>query len=798
MAIPQSATDDKAADVSVGTIKGTPTTDTDTFRFAVSNLSCASCVARLEKALGNVDGLSSVAVNLATHQAAVSLSSGKQELTQIIDTAMLAAESAGYPLTLNQPIEEQSLQSAKEHQQLKRHLLIAALLSLPVFLIEMGGHVFPAIREFISATIGLQSSWIIQFALTTMVMIWPGRQFYLQGFPRLLKAAPDMNSLVALGTLAAWLYSSIATFLPQLLPENARHVYFEAAAVVVTLILAGRYLEARAKGKTGQAIGRLLELQQTHARVQMNNAEQYDDIAIDQVKVGDQVLVRPGERIALDGLISKGDAYIDESMLTGEPMPVDKKIGDPVTGGTINGNSSFHFKVTRHVSNSVLSQIVELVQQAQSAKLPIQELVNRITIWFVPLILLLSVATIIVWLLTDNPTSIAFITGISVLIIACPCAMGLATPTSVMVGTGRAAQLGVLFRRGDALQSLSQVQTIALDKTGTLTMGKPALTDCYMIPTQDTPGSDPLIKDHVQLESGSAIDASVLQAIASIEQFSEHPLASAFVDLAREHGLPMLPVESFKAETSKGVSAEIDHVQWHIGSRAYLQDNSIDLDTLTPYADLWTGQGKSALYVARQKTAHAILGISDPIKPSSKNAVNSFHQLGLKVVMITGDQLQTANHVASKLGIDQVIAGVLPAGKADAIKQLQSSGNKVAFVGDGINDAPALALADTGIALGHGSGVAVESGDVVLMSDNLEAVTNALSVSKKTLRNIKQNLWWAFGYNVVLIPIAAGVLYPYNGLLLSPMFAAAAMALSSVFVVSNALRLRNLSTAIKK
>jgi len=415
-------------------------------QFSVSNLSCASCVARLEKALIEVEGVSSASVNLATHQASIDVD--QQAAEQISEDVQKAAQQAGYPLTPAQLAEPRDATTAREYSQLKRRLIIAVLLSLPVFVLEMGGHLIPAFHHLVASTLGVQNSWFIQFALTTLLMIWPGREFYSQGIPKLFKGAPDMNSLVALGTIAAWLYSCVATFIPALLPDYAQHVYFEAAAVVLTLILTGRFLEVRATGKTGQAIARLLELQQTTARVQIEDTQRYEDIAIEQVSVGQQVLVRAGERIPLDGVISIGHAVVDESMLTGEPMPVNKQLGDAVTGGTINGTNPFHLQVSKHVSNSVLSQIIELVQQL----------------------------TTLAWMLLGGSTSltIAFIAGISVLIIACPCAMGLATPTSIMVGTGRGAQMGVLFRRGAALQSLSQADVIALDKTGTLTLGKPS------------------------------------------------------------------------------------------------------------------------------------------------------------------------------------------------------------------------------------------------------------------------------------------------------------------------------------
>ncbi len=741
-----------------------------TVDLSVSDMTCASCVGRAQRALAAQPGVISASVNLAAESAQITYLDGATtpaQLAEVLTKAGYPARQASATAT-----QDRTAQKEQEAQDLARTLLLAAALALPVFLIEMGGHLIPALHMAIENSIGQQASWLLQWVLTSAVLAGPGRVFYAKGLPALAKGAPDMNSLVAVGTGAAYVYSLIATFAPALLPETARAVYFEAAAVIVVLILLGRWLEARAKGRTGAAIAALLGLQLRTARVL--RAGQPTEIQIEALRRDDLVLVRPGERLAVDGVVSEGTSFVDESMITGEPLPVAKAPGDAVTGGTVNGAGSLTVRATRVGADSTLAQIIRMVEQAQGAKLPIQGLVDRVTLWFVPAVMALSVLTVLAWLVfgAGAGLSYALVAGVSVLIIACPCAMGLATPTSIMVGTGRAAEMGVLFRKGDALQALGGVAVVALDKTGTITAGRPELTDL-------------VLADHARR-------GTVLAAIAAVEARSEHPVAQAILRAAQAENLALPPAQDFRAEPGYGVWASVAGQQVIIGADRLMTREGIDTSALAQAESALAAKGRTALFAAIDGRVVAVLGISDPLKPSSRAAVAALKAMGLQVAMITGDKASTAQVIADDIGIDHVIAGVLPSGKVDALAQLRAHG-RLAFVGDGINDAPALAHADVGIAIGTGTDVAIESADVVLMSGDLRGVVNAFEISRQTMRNITQNLGWAFGYNVALIPVAAGVLYPAFGLLLSPIFAAAAMALSSVFVLSNALRLRRIA-----
>lgn len=740
-----------------------------TYRFSIQNMSCASCVGRIERALTVVPGIASVVVNLANDEATVRVIGTSVSPADIAQTA----SAAGYPATL---VTDQGAanatadRKAEETAHLQHMTLVAAVLTMPVFVLEMGSHMVPAIHDWIINTLGMGVSWAIQFVLTTIVLAWPGRQLYLRGFPALFKGAPDMNSLVALGSSAAYGFSAVALFAPTLLPDGTRAVYFEAAAVIVTLILLGRFLEARAKGRTGQAIRKLVGLRAKTAQVERDG--QLTEIPVDDIVVGDVIQVRPGEKIPIDGMVIKGISYVDESMITGEPVPVEKSADTEVVGGTVNGTGALTFRATKVGSDTMLAQIIRMVEDAQGAKLPIQDLVNHITLWFVPAVIGVALVTFLTWLLVgpDPALSFALVASVAVLIIACPCAMGLATPTSIMVGTGRAAELGVLFRRGDALQRLNDVKTIALDKTGTLTEGRPELTDLTL-----TKGFE---------------ESDVLRLVASVEAMSEHPIATAIVRRAEQGNLSLAAVENFSSITGYGVSAVIEGRIILVGADRLMLREGISLDEVRGVGDSLGHEGKTPLYAAIDGHLAAIIAVSDPIKSGTAAAIAALHNLGLKVAMITGDNQSTANAIAVKLGIDTIVAEVLPEGKVTAIEELQLGARRVAFVGDGINDAPALARADVGVAIGTGTDVAIEAADVVLMSGDLKGVVNALHVSQLTMRNIRQNLFWAFGYNVLLIPVAAGVFYPVFGLTLSPALAAGAMALSSVFVLSNALRLR--------
>ena len=740
----------------------------------VGAMTCASCVGRVERALAAVPGVLEVSVNLASETARVTFAEGASDATALAR----AATQAGYPADLARADASATRTARKEEEArvLARRFALAAALTLPVFLMEMGGHLFHAVHMAIENSIGQQTSWLIQFVLTTLVLAGPGRAFYRLGFPALLKGAPDMNSLVAVGTGAAYAYSVVATFLPGLLPDVVRAVYFEAAAVIVVLILLGRWLEARAKGRTGAAIQKLLGLQPRSARVLRDG--QAVEIALEALRTDDILVVRPGERIGADGVLIDGTSRVDESMITGEPAPVAKAAGDPVTGGTVNGAGGFTFRATRVGSDTTLAQIVRMVEEAQGAKLPIQGLVDRITLWFVPAVMAVAALTVGVWLVIgpDPAITLALVAGVSVLIIACPCAMGLATPTSIMVGTGRAAEMGVLFRKGDALQALGDVGIVALDKTGTVTEGRPELTDLVLAPGFER--------------------ADVLARLAAVEQRSEHPIAQAILRAAQRERLNLPDISDFATITGHGVRAVVQGAVVLVGADRLMRREGVDVGDLAETETAIARKGRSALYAAIDGRIAAVIGVADPVKPSSRAAIAALHARGLKVALITGDKRETAEAIAAELGIDHVIAGVLPDGKVAALDDLRAGGAKLAFVGDGINDAPALGHADVGIAIGTGTDVAIEAADVVLMSGDLRGVVNAFAVSRHTMRNIRQNLGWAFGYNVALIPVAAGVLYSAFGVLLSPMLAAGAMALSSVFVLSNALRLRRIAPAL--
>ena len=738
---------------------------------SIDGMTCASCVARVEKALKKVPGVEQANVNLATERAWI-----QPNATVSSQDLIRAIQKAGYDAKLLQhDSNEQHDKKNLEQQQLKRDLVISLILALPVFILEMGSHMIPAFHMWVMHNIGQQQSWLIQFALTTLVLLLPGRRFYQKGIPALLHFAPDMNSLVAVGTLAAYSFSLVATFMPQLLPEGTVHVYYEAAAVIVSLILLGRYFEAKAKGRTSQAIQHLIGMQAKTARIHRDG--QIIEVPVAEVSSNTIVEIRPGERIPVDGEVIEGHSYIDESMITGEPVPVAKQIGNQVVGGTINQNGTLNIRATAIGEASVLAQIIRMVEQAQGSKLPIQALVDKVTMWFVPAVMLLAALTFIVWFIFGPEPTLTFglVNAVAVLIIACPCAMGLATPTSIMVGTGRGAEMGVLFRKGEALQLLQDVKVVAVDKTGTLTEGKPTLTDF-----------------HVQ----SGFDADqVFVLLASVEAKSEHPIALAIVQAATEKQVSLLPVTEFDSITGSGIEALVNGQRIQIGADRYMQQIGLDVSAFNAEAARLGQEGKTPIYMAIDQQLAAIVAVADPIKDTTFAAIAALHQLGLKVAMITGDNRHTAQAIAARLQIDHVVAEVLPEGKVDVVRELQQQFGRVAFVGDGINDAPALAQADVGIAIGTGTDVAIEAAEVVLMSGNLQGVPNAIALSKATIRNIRQNLFWAFIYNIALIPIAAGVLYPFAGILLSPIFAAGAMALSSVFVLGNALRLKYFQAA---
>lgn len=737
---------------------------------SVDGMTCASCVSHVEHALQQVSGVKSAQVNLAVGRAHV-------VTDHSLDPAFLvqAIQAAGYQaqvVTAASPSAGQDLieRNARDYRTVQRHFFIALICGLPVFIMEMAGHMLPALHHWISQNINQSLNWQLQCVLTTIILLGPGRQFFTIGIPALWHRRPDMNSLVAVGALAAYGYSLVATFAPDVLPEGTVHVYFEAAAVIITLVLLGRMLESKAKGRTSQAITRLVGLQPSTARVMVDGQTQ--ERSIDTIRPGDCVHIPPGGRIPVDGCVTEGDSHVDESMISGEPVPVHKGPGDTVVGGTINQQGALVVSVTQTGQNTVLSRIIHMVEQAQAEKLPIQAVVDQVTRFFVPAVMLASLGTFLIWFfLGPEPSiSLALVNAVAVLIIACPCAMGLATPTSIMVGTGRAAQMGILFRQGSALQQLKEAQVVALDKTGTLTLGKPVLTDFMVAPGQN--------------------EVDALKMIASVEALSEHPVAQAIVASASERGIALSEVRMFTSVTGLGVRGLVQGRRLDIGSSRLMAQINVSTDPFHDQQQLLAEQGKTPMFAALDGHLLALMAVSDPIKPSTPKALQELRHLGLKVVMITGDNKVTAHAIARNLGIDHVVAEVMPEGKVNAVRDLQKKWGMTAFVGDGINDAPALATADIGLAIGSGTEIAIEAADVVLMSGDLTGVSRAVRLSKATLRNIHQNLFWAFAYNTALIPIAAGILYPLNGTLLSPVFAASAMALSSVFVLCNALRLR--------
>ncbi len=744
---------------------GYPVAQAET-RLAIEGMSCASCASRVEHRLAATPGVLAASVNLATQTATVAFAQGSvapSELAGIVT-------GAGYPARVRQagaPPEPVAARQAAEAARLKRQVLIAAALSAPVVILEMGGHLFAPLHHGMARLIGENLMQWVQFVFATLVLAFPGRIFLRLGLPALWRGAPEMNALVALGSLAAYLYSAVVVVVPQWLPFGTLDVYFEAAAVIVTLILLGRWLEARAKGRAGEAISRLVALRPATARVARPGG--VVELPVEELAPGDIVELAPGERVAVDGVVTEGQGFVDEAMLTGEPVAVEKSPGSAVTGGTINGTAALAFRVTATGADTVLARIIALVEQAQGQKLPVQALVDRVTRIFVPTVLALAALTFALWLGFGQGFAAALIAAISVLIIACPCAMGLATPVSILVGTGRGAELGLLFRRGDALQRLAEVRTLAFDKTGTLTEGQPALTGMVVMPGQS--------------------EAAVLRLAAAAEARSEHPLARAVVAAAAARGLDRPAARRVVAHPGLGLQAEVEGRAVVLGNARALTEAGVAVAALAGAAEGFAAEGKTPVFVALDGQPAAVLALSDPIKPHAGAAVAALRAAGLEVALISGDVAATAQAVGRALGIANVVAGVRPEGKVAALAALRGPG-PVAFVGDGINDAPALAAADVGLALGSGTDVAMEAAEVVIVGADPRGAARAVQLSRAVMTNIRQNLFWAFAYNSALIPVAMGALVPFGGPGLSPMLAAAAMSLSSVFVVSNALRLR--------
>jgi Cu+-exporting ATPase len=736
----------------------------------VGGMTCANCSSRVERALRKTPGVLDATVNLATERASLRYfpaSVTPEELARAI------AEAGYTPRLLDQDDGADTDARAREADLRARFrdTIIAAILSLPIVLLAMGPMAAPGLGEVLARVAPTPRFWDwVQLALGTAVTFGPGRRFFSTGWAAFRHLAPDMNSLVMTGVGAAYLFSAVVVVAPWLLPAAARHVYFESAAVVVTLILMGKYFEALAKGRTGAAIKKLIGLQAKTARVLREGVEQ--DVPIASVARGERVIVRPGERVPVDGEVREGESYVDESMLTGEPMPVAKRAGDRVVGGTVNQLGVLRVEARQVGKQTMLAQIIRMVEQAQGSKLPIQRLADRVVRVFTPIVLAIAAVTFAVWLAFGPPPAItlALVSTVAVLVVACPCAMGLATPAAIMVGSGRAAELGVLFRKGEALEALSHVDSVVFDKTGTLTLGRPQLTALETVPGRDA--------------------AAALRFAAGADSASEHPLAAAILAAARARGIDPPRAENFEAIPGYGVKARVDGHGVLLGAERLLVREGVPTDALVARATALAERAQTPIYLAVDGAAWGVLGVADPLKPESVAVIAALKARGLRVGMITGDSTHTAQAIARQAGLDEVEAEVLPSGKAEAVQRLQAQGRKVAFVGDGINDAPALAQAEVGVAVATGTDIAIEAADVTLTRGDLGGLLNALEVARRTMRTIRVNLFWAFIYNILLIPLAAGLFYPAWGLTLNPMLAGLAMGLSSVFVVTNSLRLR--------
>ena len=736
--------------------------------YKLSGMTCASCAMTVEMAVKDLETVEDVNVNLATERLSLVPKEGfdSQQVLDAVAEAGYQAEEKGKDRPSD--VNEEAAIKAQELRKKKQELLILLVTTLPLLYISMGSMVGLPLPSFLDH-MKHPLLFVLSQLLLTLPAVWIGRGFYQRGFRNLIKRHPNMDSLIAVGTSAAFLYSLYSVSQVFLGHHPFVHqLYFESVAVIITLVLLGKYLESSAKGRTSQAIQSLLELVPSQATV----IRYGEAVTIDteDIRVGDIIRIKPGERMPVDGLVTEGQTFVDESMMTGESVPIEKKVGDTITSATINQNGSIDYQATRVGSDTTLAQIVRLVEEAQGSKAPIAALADKISLYFVPIVLSLATLSALGWyFLAGESLSFSLSIFIAVLVIACPCALGLATPTAIMVGTGKGAENGILIKSGQALEAAYQLDTIVLDKTGTITVGKPSLTD--LLPLGDLNRPD------------------LLRLIASAEQHSEHPLAQAILEAAKEEGLDLLPVSHFEAMVGRGLSAQVEDKRLLIGNERLMKENNIDSSAFQEQLLELSHEGKTAMFVAIDGQLVGILAVADEMKSSSLKAVQELQSMGLEVIMLTGDREETATAIAQKAGIQKVIAGVLPDGKAAAIKNLQEVGKKLAMVGDGINDAPALVQADVGIAIGSGADVAIESADVVLMHSDLQDVVKAIKLSQATIRNIKENLFWAFAYNTLGIPIAMGLLHLFGGPLLNPMLAGLAMSLSSVSVVVNALRL---------
>ncbi len=736
--------------------------------YKLSGMTCAACAMTVEMAVKDLETVEDVSVNLATERLSLLPKAGfdSQQVLDAVAEAGYQAEEKGK----DRPsyVSEEAAMKAQELRKKKQQLLILLLTALPLLYISMGSMVGLPLPSFLDH-MAHPLVFVLSQLLLTLPAVWIGRGFYQRGFRNLIKQHPNMDSLIAVGTSAAFFYSLYSVSQVFLGHHPFVHqLYFESVAVIIALVLLGKYLESSAKGKTSQAIQSLLELVPSQATV----IRYGEAVTIDteDIRVGDIIRIKPGERMPVDGLVMEGQTFVDESMMTGESVPIEKKVGDTITSATINQNGSIDYQATRVGSDTTLAQIVRLVEEAQGSKAPIAALADKISLYFVPIVLSLATLSALGWyFLAGESLSFSLSIFIAVLVIACPCALGLATPTAIMVGTGKGAENGILIKSGQALEAAYQLNTIVLDKTGTITIGKPSLTD--LVPL------------------GALNRSDLLQLIASAEQHSEHPLAQAILEAAQQEELDLLPVSYFEAIVGRGLSAQVEGKHLLVGNESLMKEKNIDSSAFQEQLLELSKEGKTAMFVAIDGQLTGILAVADEMKSSSLKAVQELQSMGLEVIMLTGDREETATAIAQKAGIQKVIAGVLPDGKAAAIKNLQEAGKRLAMVGDGINDAPALVQAAVGIAIGSGADVAIESADVVLMHSDLQDVVKAIKLSQATIRNIKENLFWAFAYNTLGIPIAMGLLHLFGGPLLNPMLAGLAMSLSSVSVVANALRL---------
>ncbi|MDB0439716.1 heavy metal translocating P-type ATPase [Clostridioides difficile] len=742
----------------------------------IDGMTCAACAKAVERVVKKLDGVESISVNIATDKANIDYNPSKVKLSQI----KAAIEKAGYKpieeVKNKVDVDEDKLRKEKEMNTLFIKFIVAIVFAVPLFYIAMGPMIIKPIGPWPLPEVLNPMTNTLNYALVQLVLVIPvmiaGYRFYINGFKALFSLSPNMDSLVAIGTLAAFLYSLYTTVQianGQIQGMHHHQLYYESAGIIIALILLGKYLESKSKGKTSEAIKKLMGLQPKTAIVIVDGKE--IETPIEEVGIGDIILVKPGTKIPVDGVVIEGYTSVDESMLTGESIPVEKNVGSKVTGASINKNGVIKFKAEKIGGDTALAQIIKLVEDAQGTKAPIAKLADTVSGYFVPIVIAIAIVSSLLWFLVGGKDIVFVLTiFISILVIACPCALGLATPTAIMVGTGKGAENGILIKGGEALESAHKVNTVIFDKTGTITEGKPKVTD--------------IVLNNVEEEY-------LIKIASSAEKGSEHPLGEAIVRYGEEKNIQIEKVDNFKAIPGAGIQVTINNENILLGNRKLMNDNNINLKDLEEKSNILASQGKTPMYIAVDGSLSGIIAVADVVKESSKKAIDILHNMGIKVAMVTGDNVKTANAIASQVGIDMVLAEVLPEDKSKEVEKLQNQGKFVAMVGDGINDAPALAKADIGIAIGSGTDVAIESADIVLMKSDLMDVPTAIKLSNETIKNIKQNLFWAFGYNTIGIPVAAGLLYIFGGPLLNPMIAAAAMSLSSVSVVSNALRLKN-------